>query len=429
MVGWDDWKSTLASPETADADDIHTGEQFLAQYSHIFGLDWHWDGLHSHTKLDQFTWHLWISRFNAWIKPWKQRETISAIDSVYLFRPSDLLWFSVLREHARGICLHRTVFQTATMLFPGAQLTRCDSESEISSILSSLGYLRADASDLASASFLGRHLFCSERPNRLLPWDKDWSVKPRWPLKDIHCYIKYPKPWREVDNLDRSKIASIAFWLNGISPLQWVKTYGQGIARALPRLDCARDEITLSRIYENIKGISTGAISLFPRCTEWKELHRWIFEGVYPFAGMFRNGDEIVVAGRNATVQPRHIDQELECLFEQGMAAWTEAKTRTDRFAVVAWSHLRFQLIHPFFDGNGHVGRLWLARHAHELGCAATPEWSQTVSSEYKNCMAEFGRTGSTDRWIAWLSGLLGIAPTIIQLPFRVEPLLQMFGR
>ena len=90
------------------------------------------------------------------------------------------------------------------------------------------------------------------------------------------------------------------------------------------------------------------------------ELHEAVFKGIKADAGMWRR---INVRITGARFTPPRAEKLLPLL-----DAWERKYARRDLrgedvFEVGAWSHVRFEAIHPFADGNGRAGRLLLNLH------------------------------------------------------------------
>jgi Fic family protein len=92
------------------------------------------------------------------------------------------------------------------------------------------------------------------------------------------------------------------------------------------------------------------------------ELHKIVFKNSKPFAGEFREkGVEIVVADAYGNVIHRGAPsgQVVELLKE--LIRWyNRNKKKCPPLVLAAVVHNQFEIIHPFKDGNGRVGRLLL---------------------------------------------------------------------
>ena len=83
------------------------------------------------------------------------------------------------------------------------------------------------------------------------------------------------------------------------------------------------------------------------------ELHRLLKEGVSEDAGSFRNAN--VIVGDLIPIKPSLIEKEINNLL-----VWLQKNKNLHPLEKAAIFHSIFERIHPFFDGNGRVGRLLL---------------------------------------------------------------------
>ncbi len=93
-----------------------------------------------------------------------------------------------------------------------------------------------------------------------------------------------------------------------------------------------------------------------------KELHRIVFKNSKLFAGKFREeGVEIIVADANGNVVHRGApSQQVDELLKELIRWYNRNKMKCPPLVLVAIVHNQFEIIHPFQDGNGRVGRLLL---------------------------------------------------------------------
>lgn len=80
----------------------------------------------------------------------------------------------------------------------------------------------------------------------------------------------------------------------------------------------------------------------------------------------------------------------------------------------VAIAHAQFELIHPFHDGNGRMGRMLMPLHLMRAG--ATTESNLVLSGrlyanreQYRHLLANLHKSGSAEDWVAWVEFMLGI--------------------
>lgn len=85
------------------------------------------------------------------------------------------------------------------------------------------------------------------------------------------------------------------------------------------------------------------------------ELHKFLFNGIYPFAGNIRTVD--IIKGSTYFARFQFIEEELrKILFEmqRDMKATTDVETLAK---VLAKYYIDLNLLHPFREGNGRVQR------------------------------------------------------------------------
>ena len=96
------------------------------------------------------------------------------------------------------------------------------------------------------------------------------------------------------------------------------------------------------------------------RMTTAMELHEEVFHGIDPEAGMWRR---ITVFIEGSSYTPPRPERVIPLMSE-----WEQEYSQRDIrgepvFQLAAWTHHRFESIHPFRDGNGRIGRLLLNLH------------------------------------------------------------------
>ena len=80
----------------------------------------------------------------------------------------------------------------------------------------------------------------------------------------------------------------------------------------------------------------------------------------------------------------------------------------------VAIAHAQFELIHPFHDGNGRMGRMLMPLHLMRAG--ATTEPNLVLSGQlyanredYRHLLANLHKRGTAEDWVAWVEFMLRI--------------------
>jgi len=87
-----------------------------------------------------------------------------------------------------------------------------------------------------------------------------------------------------------------------------------------------------------------------------RQLHRALLQGIRSDAGEYSAHHRAIRGVNIALTHPKDIPEEMRNL----MATWRRAVRRGMTAADAAQFHTTFELIHPFGDGNGRVGRLMM---------------------------------------------------------------------
>ncbi len=122
-----------------------------------------------------------------------------------------------------------------------------------------------------------------------------------------------------------------------------------------------------------------------------KMIHYYLFQDVHPWAGQFRKGVETVMIGIFPGADPGRVAREMDIWALQTRALLEDAKTNTDVLAAIAFSHVKFERVHPFKDGNGRTGRCLLNSQCHAI---YGPKNERLFD---RNSYLEAMRIGSTD--------------------------------
>jgi Fic family protein len=128
-------------------------------------------------------------------------------------------------------------------------------------------------------------------------------------------------------------------WPEGKNKEDIAETYG--VAQAIDYIRSTEEQISLDLI---------------------KEIHRIVFKNSMPFAGKFREkGVEVLVADANGNVIHRGAPSEKVSKLLKDLIVWYhDNKTEYPPLVLAAVVHNQFEMVHPFQDGNGRVGRILL---------------------------------------------------------------------
>ena len=128
-------------------------------------------------------------------------------------------------------------------------------------------------------------------------------------------------------------------------------------------LKTAEEEITLIKQMELLKNPIKGNFSK----AHFMNIHKFIFEDVYPFAGKIRR--EQISKADTMFYPPHLIDMELDKVFakikEKNMLKEAEKEKTFDNLAYVM---AELNIIHPFREGNGRSIREFIRLMAKRMG-------------------------------------------------------------
>ena len=136
-----------------------------------------------------------------------------------------------------------------------------------------------------------------------------------------------------------------------------------------------------------------------------KETHRLLMDGLQQGnPGRFRKDKvHIGIQGGPALFHPIEYYK-----VEEGMAAWAKYTADSggvkDQLVQLAVSHVEYESIHPFFDGNGRMGRLLvpLFLYKSELLSAPTFYVSEYLEEHRKEYYERLRKVSSKDDWTGW---------------------------
>ena len=128
-------------------------------------------------------------------------------------------------------------------------------------------------------------------------------------------------------------------------------------------LKTAEEEITLIKQMELLKNPIKGNFSK----AHFMNIHKFIFEDIYPFAGKIRR--EQISKADTMFYPPNLIDRELDKVFakikEKNMLKETDKEKVFDNLAYVM---AELNTIHPFREGNGRSIREFIRLMAKRMG-------------------------------------------------------------
>ena len=91
-------------------------------------------------------------------------------------------------------------------------------------------------------------------------------------------------------------------------------------------------------------------------------------------------------------------------------------------------AHYQFETVHPFFDGNGRIGRLLIAMSLIQDGVMSEPilvvsPWFEVRRDAYQDALLDLSRSGNWDEWVSFFAE--GVRASADATRSRVE---RLFG-
>ena len=114
----------------------------------------------------------------------------------------------------------------------------------------------------------------------------------------------------------------------------------------------AERKIVLTKSYELRKNSKIGNFDL----NHFLEIHKFLFEDIYPFAGKFRN--ENIAKGYFSFAEWQYIEPEIKRLFDKLKAEnYLQGRSREELVKGLAYYLSELNVLHPFREGNGRTIR------------------------------------------------------------------------
>lgn len=164
---------------------------------------------------------------------------------------------------------------------------------------------------------------------------------------------------------------------------------------------------SLREVYEarNLATVTTGMLtSTDPLSADlilrW---HGMLLSGIRDdAAGRFRRAGEWVRVGAHLGANPEFVPR----LIDEALARYQDDPPPPP-LSAVAWFHCEFEIIHPFVDGNGRIGRVLVNRQLQELGLPPVIVRARNRHHDYYPLLDRYAKTGAYDGMTRLLALLL----------------------
>lgn len=172
--------------------------------------------------------------------------------------------------------------------------------------------------------------------------------------------------------------------------------------------DAIKKDHDIREIYEakNLANITQGLLHSLPESLTIKTillLHKTLLSGIRDdWAGRFRHGKEWVRVGAHIGANPDFVPM----LMEELLQGYDKSG---DRYFLenIAWFHAEFETIHPFNDGNGRLGRVFINQQLMNLGYPPIIVPNKGKHTSYYPAFDAYRITGKYDDFVTLFSSLL----------------------
>lgn len=108
-------------------------------------------------------------------------------------------------------------------------------------------------------------------------------------------------------------------------------------------------------------------------------------------------------------------------------AQWVEGESELPAVVRAALAHYQFEVLHPFNDGNGRIGRLLIVLQLLRYGVLHEPlltvsPWFEARRHEYQDRLGRLSEDGNWDEWVAFFAA--GLAAQAASTTDKVRQLL-----
>lgn len=127
--------------------------------------------------------------------------------------------------------------------------------------------------------------------------------------------------------------------------------------------------------------------------------HSMLLSGIRDdVAGRFRSADEWVRVGGHLGASPAFVPD----LIKAALVRFSEDDS-SSQLERIAWFHCEFEMIHPFVDGNGRIGRALINKQLQDIGLPPVIVRARNRQADYYSLLEQYVRSNSHDGMIRLL--------------------------
>ncbi|WP_134867455.1 Fic family protein [Campylobacter fetus] len=128
-----------------------------------------------------------------------------------------------------------------------------------------------------------------------------------------------------------------------------------------------------------------------------KDFHRLIMNNLIDNNGKFKTIENLVVGANFEPTKPYLVPVSIKDMCDNLYFRLDNAKNNDDKLKAILQSHIKFEKIHPFSDGNGRTGRIIMI-----YGCLENNLAPIIIPKEQKNRYIAILRNNDIDGFIAF---------------------------
>lgn len=160
-----------------------------------------------------------------------------------------------------------------------------------------------------------------------------------------------------------------------------------------------------------------------------REIHRILMDGVrgeHKTPGEFRRSQNWIggYSIQTASYIPPSLEFMTDCLYK--FESFLHDENRISQLVKAALIHSQFEMIHPFLDGNGRVGRLLISFYLADQGILHKPtlylsKFIKRNQKTYYDCLNNIQTMGDYETWIKFfLTGVIETSQEAVEIARRI---------